>query len=124
MHEKLTLEQKSHIESLLLKQRAEYEELEKHGSFSSASRFDSLNERSSNFDERARDDKLGADVKQENHYLAILSKIDRCLKRLDDQTCGECIDCGQQIGYDRMVAFPMAERCLSCKIEFEKSSLE
>lgn len=124
MREKLTLEQKSHIESLLLKQKKEYEQLEKHGAFSSNARFDRASERSSNFDERASDDKLGADLTLENHYLAILGKINRCLDRLDDHQCGECIDCGEQIGYDRMVAFPMAERCLSCKIEYEKTTLE
>lgn len=124
MIDKLTLQQKNEIESLLLQQKADYEALEKNDSFSHASRFKNATERRNNSDERASAEKLGADITLENHYLTMLSKIDRCLQRLDDQACGECVDCGEQIGYDRLLAFPMAERCLSCKISYEKTSIE
>ena len=124
MTEKLTLAQKSEIESLLLQQKAEYQAMETHGTFASGARFEPADARRNNSYERASDAKLDADLHLENHYLAILAKIDRNLERLEDDSYGNCIDCGAPIGYQRLQAFPMAERCIACKSEYEKTHSE
>ena len=34
---------------------------------------------------------------------------------------GECIDCGNDIGYERLKAFPSAVRCVQCQDRHEKT---
>jgi len=34
---------------------------------------------------------------------------------------GECIDCGNDIGYERLKAFPAALRCVQCQERHEKT---
>jgi RNA polymerase-binding transcription factor DksA len=34
---------------------------------------------------------------------------------------GECIDCGNDIGYERLKAFPSALRCVQCQDRHEKT---
>jgi len=33
---------------------------------------------------------------------------------------GECTDCGADIGYERLLAYPTAKRCIGCQREHEK----
>ena len=33
---------------------------------------------------------------------------------------GECIDCGADIAYERLIAYPTAKRCIGCQREHEK----
>lgn len=36
-------------------------------------------------------------------------------KRLSAGTYGSCIDCGKAIGYQRLLAYPTAKRCIDCQ---------
>ena len=49
---------------------------------------------------------------RESKYL---QKVEKQLSRLDDPTFGECDDCGEPIGFDRLMARPTADKCISCK---------
>lgn len=111
----LTTKQKSQIESRLLRQRAEYEALEKRSSFSSDKRFRPNAERRNNLDERKSDAVLSRELHLENHYLKELQQIERALEKLDSSQFGLCLDCRNPIAYKRLFAFPMAERCTDCK---------
>ncbi len=44
-----------------------------------------------------------------------LSRRLAALGRLDDRSFGRCLDCGRQVGRNRMLAVPHAERCVQCE---------
>jgi RNA polymerase-binding protein DksA len=44
-----------------------------------------------------------------------LRDIDDALQRIAQKAYGECRDCGEDIGYQRLAAFPTATRCVACQ---------
>ncbi len=40
--------------------------------------------------------------------------------RVTAGTYGECTDCGEEVGYQRLLAYPTAKRCIDCQREHEK----
>jgi DnaK suppressor protein len=53
--------------------------------------------------------------------LAELRRLDAARLRIDDGSYGTCIDCGQDIGFERLRANPGAERCINCQTQYEKT---
>ena len=51
---------------------------------------------------------------------ALLKKIEKALVPLDEGNYGECVSCGNYIGYKRLVARPEATLCIECKEEQER----
>lgn len=49
-----------------------------------------------------------------------LSEIDAALRRIDDGTYGVCEVCGNPIGKNRLMAFPRATMCMTCKQREER----
>ncbi|NIP38135.1 MAG: TraR/DksA family transcriptional regulator [Candidatus Dadabacteria bacterium] len=49
-----------------------------------------------------------------------LVQIDEALKRIEEGGYGECDNCMDEIGEDRLSVMPFAKLCLSCKIELER----
>lgn len=49
-----------------------------------------------------------------------LRDVDRALRRIADGTYGECVDCGGDIDYERLKAYPTAMRCVTCQTQHEK----
>ncbi|HYA21013.1 MAG TPA: TraR/DksA C4-type zinc finger protein [Burkholderiales bacterium] len=57
--------------------------------------------------------------------------VDRCLKelhdielarkRLTEGTINRCIECRGDIGFERLLAYPVAVRCFPCQEQFEKT---
>ena len=47
--------------------------------------------------------------------------IEAAQKRLVDGSFGICIDCGGEIGYQRLVAYSIAKRCIACQGKYEKT---
>lgn len=52
--------------------------------------------------------------------VALLKKIDRALGRVLDGTYGECDNCGNYIGYKRLLMRPEGSLCIECKEEQER----
>jgi DnaK suppressor protein len=50
-----------------------------------------------------------------------LRAIGHALKRLDNGSYGECISCGYEIPFKRLMAIPTAERCAPCQKNFERT---
>ncbi len=48
-----------------------------------------------------------------------LIDIDEALRRLDDSAYGFCVDCGDEIPENRLIANPLAIRCRDCQEEME-----
>ena len=70
---------------------------------------------------------MGATSFERDHELTVvineremLLQIDRALARIDDGTYGVCESCSQPIGKMRVMAFPRATLCLTCKQREER----
>ncbi len=59
------------------------------------------------------------DISLVSRDLAVLAEIEGALGRLADGTYGECVDCGAQIPYARLAAYPAAIRCVACQSRVE-----
>ncbi|MFC7503302.1 TraR/DksA family transcriptional regulator [Nocardioides sp. GCM10030258] len=55
-----------------------------------------------------------------NHEREKLAQIDRALARIEDGTYGVCESCGNPIGKMRLMAFPRATLCMTCKQREER----
>lgn len=49
-----------------------------------------------------------------------LRDIDAARERLHTGRYGQCTDCGQDIGFERLTAYPTAKRCIQCQTKREK----
>jgi len=47
--------------------------------------------------------------------------INGALIRINKGTFGICSDCGNPIGYDRLMAYPTAKRCVHCQEVYENT---
>ncbi len=70
---------------------------------------------------------LGATTFERDHEMSVLNnereklaQIDRALARIEDGTYGVCESCGQPIGKLRLMAFPRATLCMTCKQREER----
>ena len=59
------------------------------------------------------------DISLVSRDLAVLAEIEGALGRLADGTYGECVDCGTDIPYARLAAYPAAIRCVACQSRLE-----
>jgi RNA polymerase-binding transcription factor len=44
-----------------------------------------------------------------------IRQVDDALSRIGSRRFGSCIDCGDDIGFARLMAFPTAQRCVTCQ---------
>ena len=66
------------------------------------------------------DEIFEADIEAINTQALELQRIEAALRRMAEGHYGECIDCGDDIGYARLQAEPDALRCITCQERFEK----
>lgn len=52
----------------------------------------------------------------------LLLQTEKALDRLDKGSYGQCEVCGEAIGKNRLMAFPRATLCLTCKQQEERNS--
>jgi DnaK suppressor protein len=45
----------------------------------------------------------------------VLAAIDAALQRIQDGTYGKCVNCGKEIGEERLAALPWATLCINCR---------
>jgi RNA polymerase-binding protein DksA len=50
-----------------------------------------------------------------------MREVEAALKRLAELDYGDCIDCGGEIGFERLMAYPTAQRCVRCQEVHEKT---
>lgn len=55
------------------------------------------------------------DLALTDHERQELAEIGAALQRLDAGEYGQCLDCGAEIGFDRLCALPQAQRCVPCE---------
>ena len=54
------------------------------------------------------------------HYLRELREIEGARARLARGEIDRCADCGEEIGYRRLHAYPLATRCIECQTLHER----
>lgn len=55
------------------------------------------------------------------HYLQKLKEIEAVRARLADGEINCCVECGEEIGFKRLHAYPFATRCIDCQTLHEKA---
>lgn len=53
------------------------------------------------------------------HHEGEIQGIQAALSRLESGTYGLCVDCGEAIGFKRLQAWPLANRCVECQSKAE-----
>jgi DnaK suppressor protein len=75
-----------------------------------------LRNRMEDTDDWAVADAMAAmDIAEVSRDLAVLADVEAALVRIKDGSYGECIDCGVEIPYARLAAYPAAKRCVACQ---------
>ena len=52
-----------------------------------------------------------------------MRELEMSMKYLSELEFGDCIDCGNEIGFERLLAYPSAQRCIQCQNLYEKAFL-
>lgn len=50
-----------------------------------------------------------------------MRELEMSMKYLSELEFGDCIDCGNEIGFERLLAYPSAQRCIECQTQYEKA---
>ena len=56
-----------------------------------------------------------------DRHIQELRDIEAAKARLKERAFGPCIGCGDDIGYERLLAYPTAKRCVVCQRQQEKT---
>jgi DnaK suppressor protein len=56
-----------------------------------------------------------------DRHVRELRDIEATRVRILEDRFGDCIDCGGEIGFDRLLACPTAKRCFTCQQQHEKT---
>lgn len=71
-------------------------------------------------DESMEEELFSTEMRLRDRERGLLSKINASLTRLDTGNINECEDCGEDIGFKRLVARPVTTLCIGCKEERER----
>jgi len=71
-------------------------------------------------DQAAADLLVDLDAEIIDRQVKELRDIDAAKERLRTGSYGDCTDCGQEVGFERLRAYPTAKRCIDCQTKREK----
>ena len=60
-------------------------------------------------------------IRKTDRHAEELQAIERARARMRDGSYGYCVDCGGEIGFERLWAYPTAERCILDQERVEKT---
>ena len=66
-------------------------------------------------DESSEEELLSTELRLRDREKKLLGKIDLALARLEDGTINQCEDCGEPIGFKRLLVRPVTTLCIDCK---------
>jgi RNA polymerase-binding protein DksA len=72
-------------------------------------------------DQSVADEQADLSFRMTDRHAEELQAIDRAKERMRDGSYGRCIDCGAEIGFERLCAYPTAERCIQDQERVEKT---
>ena len=71
-------------------------------------------------DESMEEELFSTELRLRDREKFLLGKIVSALERLEANTINECEDCGESIGFKRLLARPVTTLCIDCKEERER----
>lgn len=72
-------------------------------------------------DQSVANEQADLSFRMTDRHAEELQAIDRAKARMRDGSYGYCIDCGADIGFERLCAYPTAERCVQDQERVEKT---
>lgn len=72
-------------------------------------------------DEAVADTLIDTDNAIIGQHLQRARDVDAALERIQAGLYGACIECGGEIGFERLTAYPTAKRCIECQSRHEKT---
>jgi DnaK suppressor protein len=66
-------------------------------------------------DQSTSEGMLSTDLRLRDREKKLLGKIRGAVTRLDEGSIDECEDCGEPIGFKRLLARPVTTLCIHCK---------
>ena len=73
------------------------------------------------FDQATSQTEKTVEMRTLNRQIKLLSKIDRAIKKIKDDTYGYCEETGDPIGLNRLIARPIATLSIEAQEEHEKN---
>ncbi|HEY3326570.1 MAG TPA: TraR/DksA C4-type zinc finger protein [Novimethylophilus sp.] len=64
---------------------------------------------------------LDRDIAIISRQVEELAQVETAQQRIGSDTFGECEECGEEIGFQRLLAAPQATRCINCQSQHEKT---
>ena len=64
---------------------------------------------------------LDQDIAIIRRQVEELAQVETAQQRIGGDTFGECEECGEEIGFQRLLAAPQATRCIDCQSRYEKT---
>lgn len=59
-----------------------------------------------------------------DRHIDGMRDIEAALQRIKNDEYGVCIDCGDDVGFPRLMAYPTAKRCIVCQEQREKQYVQ
>ena len=75
-------------------------------------------------DESAEEELYSTQLRLADRENFLITKIQDALSRVDAGTADECADCGEPIGYKRLLARPVTTQCVDCKTQSEQTEAD
>ena len=75
-------------------------------------------------DESAEEELYSTQLKLVDRENFLIAKIHGALKRIDAGDIDECEECGEPIGFKRLLARPVTTLCIDCKSAREQAEAE
>ena len=66
-------------------------------------------------DRAAQEEEFSIELRARDRERKLIKKIEKTLKRMEDDDFGYCDSCGIEIGVKRLEARPTADMCIDCK---------
>ncbi len=66
-------------------------------------------------DRAAQEEEFSVELRNRDRERKLIKKIEKTLKKVDDEEFGFCESCGIEIGIRRLEARPTADLCIDCK---------
>jgi RNA polymerase-binding protein DksA len=119
----LTDQQMEHLRNALTKRHAELarglrEDLKVNGGERYAENAGEVNDSG---DESVADQMVDLNAAMIERELGEFKAVESARKRMEEGEYGECIDCGVDIPYARLAAYPAATRCIACQSQRERT---
>ena len=66
-------------------------------------------------DRASQEEECDLELHTRNRESKLIVKINKSLSKIDDGSYGLCLECGAEIGVERLCSRPTAELCIECK---------